>query len=210
MTKKIYCSVWDCGVHALRFVASAIIFSVFAWSQVSIPPGQLAAAQAGDANAQYAVGGIYYQHQDYPNSCKWFQMAAARGSMAADSMLQILNGNGHPCAALHGAQLTKARDVRGSDVRVFAANTLHFVRRKFPDAELTYIEVDGAGTISFTLVSSRSRAVVQLNDGSTDVLLSPLRANTVDLPLPHGFIDLSRALALPMRTECATQWTMRR
>ncbi|MGH7077393.1 MAG: hypothetical protein ACREFU_04775 [Acetobacteraceae bacterium] len=160
-----------------------------------IPNQLLQAAEAGDADAQYNVGGIYYQHQDYARSCEWFRQAAARGATAAQSMLQIMQGTGHPCAPLSASEAEAARKASRPDVGVMAAEALAYARRWHDDAVLTFVDVEtDPNMITFTLVSQSARKVLQLNDGSPGGITSDLRGNTIDLPLPHGFIDLSKAI----------------
>ncbi|MDU5238502.1 MAG: tetratricopeptide repeat protein [Haemophilus parainfluenzae] len=47
-------------------------------------------AQQGDANAQYSLGYLYYQKQDYAQAFKWYQLSADQGVAEAQAMLGVM------------------------------------------------------------------------------------------------------------------------
>lgn len=181
----------------MRWIGGALVLTAMLGAPAlaqAIPPGMLAAANAGDANAQYNVGGLYYQRQDYAEACRWFRQAQAHGSQASDSMIQILGGMGHPCAPLSPSARQAAQQNRLPDLREMAINALVHARELQPDAQLTFVQVTANGTFGFILVSPQSRKVMQLSDGSPDAVISAMNTSTIDLPLPHGFMDIAAAL----------------
>ena len=70
-----------------------------AWAD-SVPDFKkmLQAAEQGNADAQYALGGMYDQgqgvHQDYAQAVQWFRKAAEQGNVEAQHNLGAVYANG--------------------------------------------------------------------------------------------------------------------
>lgn len=85
-----------------RFILSILLMTVCvaAWGQLSFSEA-LKRANAGDAEAQLALGVAYYEgsaglEQSYPEALKWFRKAAAQGHAVAiyNIYISYLKGNG--------------------------------------------------------------------------------------------------------------------
>jgi TPR repeat protein len=48
------------------------------------------AAQQGDADAQYALGAMYFKEQNYKEAFNWYKKSAEQGNAAAKTLLTKL------------------------------------------------------------------------------------------------------------------------
>jgi TPR repeat protein len=54
----------------------------------------LAKAEQGDADAQFELGGMYIEEEDYTQSAKWLRKAAEQGHAKAQYNLGLMYANG--------------------------------------------------------------------------------------------------------------------
>ena len=89
--------------HSTKLLAAALIalgLNQAAWAD-GVPDFRetLQAAERGNAQAQFSLGGMYDKgqgvHQDYAEAIRWYRKAAEQGNIKAQFNLGAMYANGH-------------------------------------------------------------------------------------------------------------------
>jgi len=180
---------------ASAFGAGTLIFTVLfwllhtgaVWAQTSPSPEVLKGAQQGDPNMEWALGHFYLENTaDHQKAYYWLKKAADAGQMNAKIELNAnfsAAGTTPFSAALQSGVVNRAQQARG------------LVARTLPDVYLSMISTDNTSPAQFIFYSPSQQLQIAVLDVRGILQIGPVAPGTISAPLPHGFIDLPRAVA---------------